>query len=134
MNGQKFLAELLKKSSDVNFPEPVFNESNSPPVINTLIRIVASESKIIPENREDTTKCRFLPKSPITSTLIPSISFSMTILFPNAAFRLALNGTVRKETMINEITQKIIIPFHALRDLKKPDFIDSSIFIVINLK
>ena len=96
--------------------------------------MVTSESKIIPENREDTIECRFLPKSPITSTLIPSISFSMTILFPNAAFRLALKGTVRKETIINEINQKTIIPFHALKDLKKPDFIDKNIFIGINLK
>jgi hypothetical protein len=58
----------------------------------------------------------------------------MTILFPNAAFRLALKGTARKETVINEIAHKTIIPFHAFKDLKKPDCIDKNIFIGIKLK
>jgi hypothetical protein len=47
---------------------------------------------------------------------------------------LALKGTERNETETNEIAHKRIIPFHAFKDLKKPDFIDKNIFIGINLK
>jgi hypothetical protein len=128
-NDQKFLADAIKNSADENLPELPLRQENMPPPRNAFIRILISIRKSTPEEKYETRPFSVESKSPTTSPFIPSISFSVIILFPNPAFKTPFIGTAKRETSKREKNQTIKTPFHTFNDRKMPDLKASNIFI-----
>jgi hypothetical protein len=128
-NDQKFSAQAPKKSEDENLPPSPLRLLKRPPVRKALTKKPIKKTNRKPPEINDIRLLKIGPRSVNAIRLKPTASFSVIMLAPNAEFNEVLRGSATIAIRIRKQSQIIKTPFHDFKERRKPDFIESIIFI-----
>jgi hypothetical protein len=129
-NDQKFFAEALKNSEELNLPADPLRLLNNPPVKKVLRINPTIIAKRNPVEKNEVRLFNVATISVKTSILIPSVSFSVIILLPKAEFKAPFIGRTTKLTRKRDVSHMISTPFQRFRELRIPFLIAMRIFII----
>jgi hypothetical protein len=128
-NDQKFFTEALKNSEDEKVPDIPLRLLNNPPERKELTRKPIIIIMNNPLEKYDLKLLKLAPRSAKASTLKPSASFSVIMLFPNPALSALFIGIATRLASKNEHNHAITIPFHDFMERNIPVFKEVRIFI-----
>jgi len=128
-NDQKFFAQAAKKSEDENLSFSLLRLLKRPPVRKALTTKPIKDTNKKPPEINDIRLLKTGPRSVKAIRLKPSSSSSVIILAPNAELIEFLRGIATIVIRIRNQSQIIKTPFHDFKERRKPDFIESRIFI-----
>jgi hypothetical protein len=128
-NDQKFREDAAKNSEGETLVSDSLRLLKIPPEKKVFSRNPINRNMNNPEDNNGIRLLAFSNKSVIADRSIPSVNFSVIMLFPNPDFTAPLIGNVIREIRRKVLNQKIRIAFHALIDFKNPENNALNIFI-----